>query len=113
MPFELERSFPEGRLREVSLGPLSLGALHHLLRDRLGLELTRPDLARVQEAAGGNSFYALELGRELKRQGAKLDPGEPLPVPGSLTKLLGARLARLSAPSRDVLLTAATAGRPT
>lgn len=112
VPFELERSFPEGRLRELSLGPLSLVDLHHLLRDRLELELTRPQLVRVQEAAGGNSFYALELGRELKRQAVKLDPGEPLPVPGSLTKLLGARLARLSAPSRDVLLTAATAGRP-
>jgi DNA-binding CsgD family transcriptional regulator len=112
VPFELERSFPEGRLRELSLGPLTLAELHHLLRDRLGLELTRSELVRVQEAAGGNSFYALELGRELKRQGVKLDAGEPLPVPGSLTKLLGARLARLSTPSRDVLLTAATAGRP-
>jgi class 3 adenylate cyclase/DNA-binding CsgD family transcriptional regulator len=113
MPFELQRSFPEDRLRQLSLGPLDLSALYHLLKDRVGLELTRPELTRVQEAAGGNSFFALEFGRELERQGAKLEAGKPLPVSGSLAKLLAARLARLSPESRSVLLTAAIAARPT
>ena len=47
--------------------PAQLGALHRLLEERLGLELTRPELARVQEATAGNPFFALELGRELVR----------------------------------------------
>ena len=112
-PFELERSFPEDRLRHLSVGPLSLSALHHLLRDRLGLELSRSELARVRERSEGNPLFALELGRELVRQGAKLEPGKPLPVQGNLAKLLGARLEHLPAETRDVLLAAAAAGRPT
>jgi predicted ATPase len=47
-PIELERAFPEERFERLWLGPLNLGALRRLLLDRLGLELTRPELARVQ-----------------------------------------------------------------
>ena len=61
-PVELERSFPDERLERLTVGPLSLAALHRLLEERLGLELTRPELARVQEATAGNPFFALELG---------------------------------------------------
>ena len=44
----LERTFPEGRLTRLTLGPLGVGALHRLLKSRLGLELARPELALVQ-----------------------------------------------------------------
>src|SRR5262249_50328229 len=64
---EFERSFPEERLERISVGPLSAGVLHTLLDVRLGLELTRPELARMREATAGNPFFALELGRELVR----------------------------------------------
>ena len=94
-PFELERRFPEERLERLGLGPLSLAALHSLLEERLGLELTRPELARVQEATAGNPFFALELGRELVRTGTRPTPGQALRVPESLRELLGGRLARL------------------
>ena len=77
-PFELERSFPDGRLERISLGPLSLGAVHRLLEERLGLDLTRPELARVQEATAGNPFFALELGRELVRTNTRPAPGRAL-----------------------------------
>ena len=60
----------------ISLGPLSLGAVHDLLEERLGLELTRPELARVQEATAGNPFFALELGRELVRTNTRPAPGQ-------------------------------------
>jgi predicted ATPase len=63
----LERSFAGDRFERLTLGPLSLGAVHRLLEERLGLELTRPELAQVQEATAGNPFFALELGRELVR----------------------------------------------
>jgi DNA-binding CsgD family transcriptional regulator/Cdc6-like AAA superfamily ATPase len=111
--FELAQAFSEKQLKRVSLGPLSLGALHHLLKERLQLELTRPELARVRETSGGNPFFALELGRELVRQGARLEPSCPLPVPSNLGKLLGARLARLSPETRQLLLIAAATGRRT
>ena len=44
------------------VGPLSVGAVHRLLSDRLGLTLSRPKLRRVHELSGGNPFFALELG---------------------------------------------------
>jgi DNA-binding CsgD family transcriptional regulator len=112
-PFELERSFPEGRLERVSVGPLSPGAVHSLFRDRLDLELTRPELARVQEATAGNPFFALELGRELVRTKTRPTPGRALPVPETLQELLGGRLARLPGETLDVLLQVAVLARPT
>src|SRR4249919_415158 len=113
VPFELERGFPEDRLVELTLGPLSPGAVHKLLEERLGLELTRPELARVQEATAGNPFFALELGRELVRTGTRPAPGQALRVPESLRELLGGRLARLPAEVVDVLLQVAALARPT
>jgi DNA-binding CsgD family transcriptional regulator len=113
VPFELERVFSADRLRRVRLGPLRVASLHALLRGRLGLELSRPVVGRVAETSGGNPFFALEIGRELGRAGVELDTHGPLPVPGSLSTLLGARLDRLPADVRQVLLVVALAGRPT
>ena len=112
-PVELERSFPDERLERLTVGPLSLAALHRLLQERLGLELTRPELARVQEATAGNPFFALELGRELVRTNTRPAPGQPLRVPESLSELLGGRLARLPGETLDVLLLVAALARPT
>ena len=112
-PFELDRSFPDDRLTRISLGPLSLGAVHNLLEERLGLDLTRPELARVQEATAGNPFFALELGRELVRTNTRPTPGQALRVPESLQELLGGRLARLPGETLDVLLEVAALARPT
>lgn len=111
--FELDRGVVEVRRQRITVGPLSLGAVHALLRERLGLELTRPELARVQEATAGNPFFALELGRELVRTGARPASGQALKVPDSLRELLGGRLARLPGESLDVLLQAAALARPT
>jgi predicted ATPase len=111
--FSLQRSFPEERLERVAVGPLSLGALHRLLEVRLGLELTRPELVRVQEATAGNPFFALELGRELLRTGTRPGAGRALRVPDSLHELLGGRLAQLPGETADVLLQIATLARPT
>jgi DNA-binding CsgD family transcriptional regulator len=110
---ELERSFAQGRLTRLDLHPLSLGALHHLLAERVGLELARPALGRVHSASGGNPFFALELGRELVRTETRPAAGRALRVPRSLQELLGGRLARLPAETVDVLLPAAALARPT
>jgi DNA-binding CsgD family transcriptional regulator len=113
VPFEIERVLPEDSLRRVALGPLGVGALHRLLHGRVGLDLARPEVTRVGEASGGNPFFALEIGRELARSNVALEPERPLPVPGSLSMLLGRRLDRLPRETRRVLLVAALAGRPT
>src|SRR4051812_18090388 len=59
LPLGLARAQPVTRL---TLEPLSLGALHRLIHERLALSLPRPALRRLHEASGGNPFYALEIG---------------------------------------------------
>jgi DNA-binding CsgD family transcriptional regulator len=113
VPLELGRSYSEDRIEHLTIGPLSLGAVHDLLQERLGLELTRPELARVQEATAGNPFFALEVGRELVRTNTRPVPGQALRVPDSLRELLGGRLDRLPSYAGDVLLQVAALARPT
>jgi DNA-binding CsgD family transcriptional regulator len=100
-----------GDAEEVELGPLSLGAIHELLKARLGESLSRPLLVRVHLAARGNPFYALEIAREVER--ARLEPGEPLPVPKDLSELVRRRIARLTPMARDALLVASMVVAPT
>jgi DNA-binding CsgD family transcriptional regulator len=91
-----------GEPERLVVGPLSLGALHELLRRRVSARLTRPTLVRVHETSGGNPFFALELARAL--EGQELRPGEPLSVPATLAELTAARFERLDRDARDVLL---------
>ena len=113
LPIDLERCFVGDQLTRVELGPVGSAALLQLLRDRLGVDLSRPELLRVSEATGGNPFFALEVGRELARSGSRPSSGAPLQVPESLLALLGDRLGRLPTDTGDVLLQAAAAARPT
>ena len=46
------------RLRRLQVGPLPVGAIHHLLKDRVGLDLSRPELVRLNEVTA-----ALDAGR--------------------------------------------------
>jgi DNA-binding SARP family transcriptional activator/DNA-binding CsgD family transcriptional regulator len=112
IPVELEPSLPESAIR-VSVGPLPRHALHQLLKQRYGLGLSRPELARVYEETRGNPFFALEVGRELGLANARMVPGQPLPMPGSLRSILRSRLERLPPDARDLLLTVAALARPT
>ena len=63
MPSELEGAFGSEHIQRVPIGPLSVGALHRLLRDRLGRAFGRQTLLRIHERSGGNPFFALELRR--------------------------------------------------
>lgn len=100
-----------GELARLVVGPLSVGALHELVRSRVSTPLTRPTLVRVHETSGGNPFFALELVRALA--GRELQPGEPLPVPATLTALTASRFERLDRQARDVLLYLAAIAHPT
>jgi DNA-binding CsgD family transcriptional regulator len=109
----LELTMPEDRRLTLRVGPLSMGALHRLLRARLEVTLARPALLRVHEASGGNPFYALELVRALQSSGGRIRPGRPLPVPRTLEAILRERLDAQPASVREVLAEAAALRRPT
>lgn len=94
----------------VDLGPLSLGAVHELVKGRLGRSLPRPLLMRIYESAHGNPFYVLEISREVLH--VALEPGDPLPVPRTLSQLIQRRIARLPKSTRDALLIAAIVAQP-
>jgi DNA-binding CsgD family transcriptional regulator len=108
----LRRSFDDDRLVHLSVGPLSLGAIHFLLRARLGSSVSRPLLQRIYDTAGGNPFFALQIAR-----GLDLDPrrisGEPLPVPPTLREAVEDRLVRLSDDARELLTVVSAMPRPT
>ncbi|GIG59520.1 transcriptional regulator [Longispora fulva] len=97
---------------EVELGPLPEDVLADLLRARLDLRLVGPGLSRLCAASDGNPFYALELGRSLRRTGTQPWPDEPLPVPARLRSLVAARLGDLPPESGPPLLLVALTGRP-
>jgi DNA-binding CsgD family transcriptional regulator len=93
------------RIERVTLGPLSLGELGAMLRKRLGLALSRPRLAELHAACGGNPFYALELARSAPLDGFR--------VPQTLAGAIEARLNALPPSARDAVLLASAAGQAT
>lgn len=100
-PLELDKARMSTEV--LPLGGLSAAALHHLLRERLGVTFSRPTLHRIQEESEGNAFVALEIGRALTRRGITRIGGGPLPVPATLSGLVGERLRELPAPVTDAL----------
>jgi DNA-binding CsgD family transcriptional regulator len=104
---ELEQAFAPEDVQALRVGPLSAGALHRLLLDRLGRAFARQTLLRIHERSGGNPLFALELARALD---ADVDPLEPLPVPETLDELLRARIAGFPALTHEALALVAALG---
>ena len=98
-----ERADP-ARRRRVSLGPLSVAALHEIIRRETGTSLARPAAVRVTGASGGNPLHAIEIAAEMQRVGSH---GYDVPVPPSLGALLEERVSRLPARTQDALLVTA------
>jgi DNA-binding CsgD family transcriptional regulator len=93
----------------VAVEGLSIGALQHVLHERLGIALPRPTLRRVWDATHGNPFIALELVRaHLDRDG----PMTEIELPPSLAEILQRRLGGFDAETRNVLLAVALAADP-
>jgi DNA-binding CsgD family transcriptional regulator len=95
----------------IEVGPLSIGAIHALVRERTGVVLARPLLRRLHELSGGNPFYAIELARAIGEGRLRLEPGEALPR--DLRELVDARVAGLPADTRAALAACAAMSRPT
>ena len=94
-------------VERLPLGPLSVGALHRLLRDRLGRPFARQTLLRIHERSGGNPFFGLELARVVD---VDIDPLQPPPVPATLEELVRARISELPSSTRDALALASALG---
>ena len=103
-PSPIEDALDARRIERVGVGPLSVGAIHHIIRDQLSETLARPTLLKLHETSGGNPFYALELVRALRADGARRDPTQPLLVPERLEELVSARLGDFTGPTREVLV---------
>jgi DNA-binding CsgD family transcriptional regulator/tetratricopeptide (TPR) repeat protein len=96
----------------IEVGPLSVGALGRLTRDRLGVALPRPLLVRVHSACAGNSFLALEISRSLVARDTVPTPGEPFPVPAEVGPLVRDHLAVLGDDARRAVALVAMSPDP-
>jgi DNA-binding CsgD family transcriptional regulator len=107
---DIGRALGRDRFTRLSLGPLSLAALHQVLKDQLARSFPRRTLVRIAGTTGGNPFFALELARSLPA-GTSGEAIFPLPV--NLRQLVEDRMAGLPKRARDLLVVAAAAGSPT
>jgi DNA-binding CsgD family transcriptional regulator len=98
------------RVTVVDIGPLTVAALHHLIKARSGSPPARSTLVRIHETSGGSPFFALEILRLLDDVGVP-PPGEPLPVPPDVRALVADRIWRLPATTIESLLIVAMLGR--
>jgi DNA-binding CsgD family transcriptional regulator len=106
-PLDLERTFPPERFDTCPIGPLSVGALGRMIRQRLDVDLRRPAMLQLQAASGGNPFFALELAATLSHDTSP--PG----LPASLAEAVDGRLHDLEGATFDALLVAAVSPAPT
>ncbi|WP_428342124.1 helix-turn-helix transcriptional regulator [Mycobacterium sp.] len=97
-------------VRRVGVTPLSVGALHTVLGERLGRTFSRPTMVRIHDVSGGNPFYALELARAIDGRG---EAAADMLLPGTLAELVRARIGSLGNEVQDLLLAVACLAEPT
>ena len=88
----VEEALGADRIERVRVGPLSVGAIHRVLSDQLGVPVPRPTLLRLHEASGGNPMYALELARALGDEDRDARPDAATAGARRLEELVSARL---------------------
>ena len=96
------------RLHRITLHPLTVGALHAVLSQRLGHSYPRPTMLRIHQTSGGNPFYAIELARSIDERGS--DTKEVLPR--SLTELMDRRIDSVEERAERALLASRLPRRP-
>ena len=90
------------RLRVLHVRPMSARETGRLLASAIGLELPPSSASRIHALAGGNPFYAVEIGRAMQRRGLRRLEGD-VSVPASLTGLVSDRLDHLSSAGMAVV----------
>ena len=94
----------------LRLGPLSVGAMHHVLLAALGTTFPHPTLIKITDWSGGNPLLAIELGRSIVEGGGTTVGIGRAPLTGpAVQRFLGRRFATLPAEQRRTLLVVALA----
>ncbi len=96
-------------VRRMTVPPMSIGALHAVISDRLGQSFSRPVMVRIDEASRGNPFYALELARSMDGQ----QPSSDISLPDSLRDLIRSKIRGRASDIGDALLAVACLAAPT
>jgi predicted ATPase len=112
-PLGLDAPGLDGRLHQVTLGPLDRDAIHTLLTGRYGMALPRRLTRRIHAACGGNPFAAVEIGRTLSARGDRVLDDDALPLPSGVLQVTAARIAALPPPAQQVMAVVAVAGGAT
>jgi len=112
-PLGLDGGLPLDRVARIGLDGLSTDALHQLISTRTPQALPRPTVRRIEQASGGNPFFALELVRAFVQSDGRAGPGEPLALPHDVSELLVGRIQRLPTAARAVLDVVAALAVPT
>lgn len=94
----------------LSVGPMSVAALHELIKERTGRSLSRPIVVRIARQCEGNPLYTLEVARDVASQPPTAGMLRPPPNVG---ELLAARVSRMPRRTREALLVTASLSRPT
>ena len=97
-------------VRRVKVGPMSVTSLHEIVLKRTGRSLPKPAVSRLFSLSAGNPFYAVELVLTLGVDGLSTQQTR---IPTSLVELTNARLRRVGAEMREMLLAAAALTVPT
>lgn len=100
----------DGGVPRVTVGPLTLGALHGVLMAQTGRSVPRATMVRIQRASGGNPFYALEIARTIQRRGAV---SLEMALPSTLAQLVQARIDGFAGEVQQLLLAVAALAEPT
>ena len=90
-------------VQRIHLGPLSLGALHAVVSERVGRSFPRPTIARIFEVSRGNPFYAIEFARVIETR----SPVGEVPLPRTLSEVVQSRLDSLGSDLPEALLVVA------
>ena len=111
-PLGLAAWVEQERAERVTVGPMSVAALHALLLERTGQSFSRYATIRIHDQSAGNPFYALEIARAVLQAGEPLAPGLPLPIPETLAALTTERIRTLRGATRVALEATAVALEP-
>ena len=103
---ELCPSDPD-RILRMQVGPLTVGALHHVIRQATGRSFARPTMLSIADRSSGNPFFAIEIARSL----GVLATGVPA-LPSTLAQAVNKRIGLLAPAVREVMLVASAAAQP-
>jgi DNA-binding CsgD family transcriptional regulator len=101
--FSLRQHFP--------LPPLTPSEVRTLVKDRIGLSVTRGDSELICAATLGNPFWVLELAGTWLRD--QRQHGDPMPIPDTLQAMTVGRVSALGSEVVDALCVVSALGSPT